>query len=161
YVDSGGLCGIHKYREAVCSTWFCRHNRAAAGRNFWLAMLNLLRAIERSLAWWCIDRSDLDVDARLALTSLEQRPQKLDRFALAGRARQAQRGLWGRYAGREAEFFKACAARVEGLGAADVLTIGGAPVGYLVRLVKELHGKLADPTLPERVLRGQQVLVQI
>jgi hypothetical protein len=35
YIDEqGGLCGIWKYRNSVCSTWFCRHVRGVAGESF-------------------------------------------------------------------------------------------------------------------------------
>ena len=52
YVEPTGSCGICKFRNAVCATWFCRHERGNVGLAFWTAMRNLLRLVEEEVALW-------------------------------------------------------------------------------------------------------------
>jgi hypothetical protein len=44
--EQGGLCGIWKYRNSICSTWFCKYVRGAVGKEFWETAKVLLQAIE-------------------------------------------------------------------------------------------------------------------
>ena len=49
----GGLCGIWRYRNSTCTTWFCKFNRGAVGLAFWTSLQQLLlAAIEQELSWW-------------------------------------------------------------------------------------------------------------
>lgn len=51
--EGGGLCGIWRHRNGVCATWFCKHDRGAAGQRFWHAVEALLSLVERELCHWC------------------------------------------------------------------------------------------------------------
>jgi hypothetical protein len=159
YVNDGGRCGIHQHRDGVCSTWFCKHNRAGSGRAFWTAIRNVFKVIERTLVWWAVDQSDLDAAARLAIVGMDQQVKQLDQFQISGVASPALRQhLWGNFAGREAEFFRGCAERVEALSWPEVLAIGGGVLAYQIRIAREAQARLADPRLPERVTRGTGVI---
>lgn len=50
--EAGGLCGIWRHRNAVCATWYCKHDRAATGQRFWRAAEALLTLVERELSHW-------------------------------------------------------------------------------------------------------------
>ncbi len=50
HLDPQGACGIWAHRNSVCSTWFCRHERGAYGEGFWVAIRELLGAVEKTLA---------------------------------------------------------------------------------------------------------------
>src|SRR4051812_46370615 len=54
YIEDGGLCGVWKHRNSVCTTWFCKHNRGAVGMVFWQSIQQLLSQVEEGLARWCI-----------------------------------------------------------------------------------------------------------
>ena len=58
YVEEGGRCGIWKHRNARCATWFCKHERGATGSRFWMAIKELLGAVEEGLATWCVSQLD-------------------------------------------------------------------------------------------------------
>jgi hypothetical protein len=77
--EDGGRCTIWRYREAVCTTYFCKHERGAVGERFWRALQRLLETIEGSLACWCV--LQLDVGAA-ALRSLF--PRSVDGTGLDG-----------------------------------------------------------------------------
>ena len=60
---SGDILGLffHNYpsftgqtRNAVCSTWFCKHERGAVGQRFWHAVRDLLIAVEERVALRCL-----------------------------------------------------------------------------------------------------------
>jgi Fe-S-cluster containining protein len=162
YVEAGGRCGIYAHRESTCSTWFCKHNRAASGLRFWDHMHQTLRLIERSLTFWCIDTGDLGIEAREAAATTEPKLRQLDQYAVGGIANRAiYARIWGHHVGREAEFYRGCARRVEALAWPQILALGGAQLAYHIRMLREIQANLADGKLPERVARGVSLLIQI
>src|SRR5688572_19665589 len=55
YIAEGGRCGIWKYRESVCSTWYCKFTKGSRGRDFWLRGLQpFLQAIDSVVAVHCV-----------------------------------------------------------------------------------------------------------
>lgn len=51
FVEDGHACGIWAHRNAVCATWFCRHDRGAVGQGTWVAARELFSAVELTLAF--------------------------------------------------------------------------------------------------------------
>jgi hypothetical protein len=150
----GGRCGIWRHRESTCATWFCKHVRGAVGNAFWRGALRpLLAAVEGALARWCLLELDLDVSAleRLARAEVEPVPSDLRRY----------RAQWGRWAGREVEFYRACGALVSPLAWADVLAVGGVEVRLRARLVEAAWERLLRTEAPARLVPGELRLVQI
>lgn len=142
YVDrEGGLCGIWRHRPAVCATWFCRHERGRVGRDFWMSARRLLAKVEDSLSVWCVLQSGISPSALEALLP-EEGERDLER-------------AWGAWRGREADYYKECAARVDALRWPDILRIGGASVEALAALSSEAFRKLRDVELPPAVAQGE------
>jgi hypothetical protein len=55
YIDEdGGICGIWRYRNSVCATYFCKYNRGGVGKSFWHALRDLLLKVEHDLGMWCL-----------------------------------------------------------------------------------------------------------
>lgn len=50
FVVEDGACGIWRYRNATCATWFCRFERGVLGYGFWQAIRKLLQGLETTLA---------------------------------------------------------------------------------------------------------------
>jgi hypothetical protein len=106
-----GRCTIWRHREAVCATFFCKHDAGAAGKAFWQALKAWLVHVERVLSAWAT--SGVAPDARepdvapgtMTLDDLEGRPPSEAEYA----------ALWGPWVGREETFYVACAERVRGL----------------------------------------------
>jgi hypothetical protein len=61
------------------------------------------------------------------------------------------RRLWGSWAGREAEFYQACARLVDGLTWQQVEEKCGPRVGILAELVRDAYAHLASSAIPERL----------
>jgi len=144
YLEEGGRCGVWRHRESTCATWFCKHDRGAVGRQFWREGLHrLLKAVEGALARWCVLELDPGSAALVRLVETTESGETIDEGQLDGAVDpRTYRTLWGRWAGREREFFEACAARVDDLGWEEVAGICGPDVRLFARLTREAYGQL-------------------
>jgi hypothetical protein len=162
YVDEGGgLCGIWRYRESVCATWHCKYVRGATGARFWNALQRWLSAVERDLAHWCL--LDLDVEADVIDRVFERRElnprEDLRPGELDGHEDRAD--LWGAWAPRKEEFYRACAARIEALSPSEVLARCSPRAWLMTRLVQSAHAMLRAKDVPTRLEAGQVQLVAL
>lgn len=159
YLDEGGgRCGVWRNRNAVCATWFCKHERGAIGLAFWFRLRDLLSAVEKSLAIWCVLESDLDaaaLDRLYRASDAADRPGSLTADDLDERAPADAQWVWGGWYGREREFYRECARRVDELSWSDVVRIGGAGVELLARVTRESFAALRAEQLPERLVPGK------
>lgn len=159
--EDGGLCGVWRHRESTCATWFCKHTRGATSKEFYKHLHQLLMGVERALAAWCALELDLDADALASLYEpyAAKMPRPMTGRDLDGEPDPAAlRRAWGRWLGREREYYAECARRVAALSWAEVAAIGGAPVHVFARLTRHAHARLLDDTVPEHLVAG---LVQI
>ncbi|MBI2900855.1 MAG: hypothetical protein HYY17_11780 [Planctomycetes bacterium] len=134
FLAEGGRCGIWRHRESTCATWFCKHVRGALGRTFWAALHGLLAAAETGLARFCVMEEDVGREALLHAVATQG-----ERAVPATR-----RVLWGRWAGREREYYRRCGARVASLSWDRIERICGVPLSIRVRLAREAYGDLVS-----------------
>jgi len=165
YVTSTGRCGIRHHRNAVCMTWYCKHVRGAVGRGFWRDTLeHLLGIVERNLAAWCITRLDIGVEALTELfgATTEARPALLSAAQLDNRPDPArQRRVWGKWFGREQEFYVQCARLVEPLSWQSVIDICGSQARIQADLTRNAYQRLLSAEVPSALKVGSFQLVQI
>jgi hypothetical protein len=159
YVDEqGGLCGIWKYRNSVCSTWFCKFVRGAVGREFCEATKHLLLTIELELSRWCAVQLDLQESALGLLLAPRLARGQLPTFTLEDIEDQVepdkQRQAWANWYGREREFYLACGELVRQLKWSDVSAICGPEVLVRSRLTKKAYLHLVADEIPERLQMG-------
>ncbi len=163
--EGGGRCGIWRHRNSVCATWFCKYERGAVGQIFWHRLLDLLLAVETSLALWGVLESDLDPGTLDSLFPEKRNPGTRESATaddLDGRTEPAlARRRWGRWFGREREFYRDCGTRVNPLGWKDVEQIGGAEVSIRARLVRKAFESLLSENVPERLETGTFQIVSV
>lgn len=116
--EGGGLCGIWRHREGVCATFFCKHTRGATGQRFWAALRELLKAVELALAGFCLGELGAGEED------------------------------WAGWEGREADFYRACAALVDPLPWARALELAGPVAASWARAVREAYAALVSADLP-------------
>jgi hypothetical protein len=87
FVSEGQLCGIWRHRNAICTTWYCRHERGVVGKGLWVAVRRFLTSLQRALSAYAMEQLLMDGDA---LT-------------------------WGSWEGRREAFYKACWEQVRDL----------------------------------------------
>lgn len=160
--DDGG-CGIWQHRPAVCATWFCKHERGALGAAMWQQLRDTFMAAERALAWWCLDQLGLPPDARRAAADAMD-AETLDAGALDAAAPALappplapahDAALWGTWAGRASEFYRACAELVAPLGWNAVERIGGAELAAHAAAARRAAAVHAELSLPGHLAAGR------
>lgn len=156
YIEEGGLCGVWRSRESTCATWFCKHERGALAKGFWVRLHRLLGIAERQVAGWCLMELDIGSDALAANFPYPHRPETpvtgADFDGAANPARQKL--LWGNWAGREREFYRAAERLVRPLSWTTITAIGGTELRTAAHLAQETYHKLTTPQLPARLRVG-------
>jgi hypothetical protein len=156
--DEGGRCGVWKHRASICATWYCKHARGETGRQFWKTLHQLLSAVEKNLARWCVLELEVGTDALRHLFPPpvpSRQPKAIDAHALDGVADPAEmRKLWGGWHGRVEEFYQSCARLVDALSWNEVRAIGGTELSVLTRLLLDAYSKLISDEIPERLKVG-------
>lgn len=157
YVEQGGQCGIWKHRDAVCSTYFCKHDRGAVGARVWQALTDLLLVVSEALSGHCVLELGLGEDAtrRFAARRSVARTDEPDPNELDGRRRQDHDRMWGDWRGREAEFYSACAGVVEAIAPAEALALAGARGRVFAVEAANAYRALASDEVPERLCVGE------
>jgi hypothetical protein len=162
YIDEGGgLCGIWRYRNSVCSTYHCKFVRGAVGRDFWNRLRQLLATVEEGVERWCLSVLDIGVDALACLFNADlgtpAEKSRLSASLLDGLVDSAlYHRLWGQaWIDREREFYIAAANAVQSLTWSDVTTICGAKLQLHSRLTRDAYHKLIADALPEYLRPGE------
>lgn len=155
YETDGGSCTIWAYREADCSTFFCKYDGGADGQAFWRRFRLWLAAVERTLVQYAIRevgtpemRNPPPYREYMTLEELEDRPPKDARY----------RDDWDAYAGREEEFYIAaweCVSALDANRAAALL----APSAAERANAEAAHDNLAAPSLPDQLSLNPQTRV--
>lgn len=166
YLDEqGGLCGIWRHRNAICTTWFCKHARGDVGHQFWLTLRDLLREVENDLTQWCALELGIAPAVIRELDQLETRGETIRLLEVE----QAQpelstatlKKIWGTWYGRENAYYLECARQVAALSWSEVLAICGPTVQTLARLTHQAHAQLLSDSVPERLRPGKFKLVSM
>jgi len=166
FVERTQGCGIWESRNAVCSTWFCRHERGAAGQGVWHAVRDLLIAAEEQVARHCLDRAELPdvqvgavLDHRAALREAVRQANDGDVAGVDGEGRygeddaspQWSARMWGDWQGREEEWFAGCAEVAGALDAGQLAALLDDD-GRGVDAVARRRAVLAARTVPDRLV---------
>jgi hypothetical protein len=141
---AGGLCGIWRHRNAVCATWFCKHERGAVGKRYWDAMLQVLTTVERHLSLWAA--------AELGESVEDLGPALLPYYATMFGT--VSSGWTESCAGGPSEFYRAAAKLVKALAWSQVQEIGGPELALVLGRLRAAYGALQSVELPDRLRLG-------
>jgi Fe-S-cluster containining protein len=111
---SGGLCGIYRYRNGVCSTFFCHFDQGSAGERFWESLQTLVVQVELALGQWALTEVGFDVPAYIARMNRMAPAVASTVAANRGWSVKARREAWGKDFGRELAIYAACAEKIRG-----------------------------------------------
>jgi hypothetical protein len=164
YLDrEGGQCGIWRHRNAICTTWFCKHSRGKRGEDFWKALALMLTEAEKVLLRHCVLELDVGVDAlRVLFPHPHDEGQGAALDDLDERVNEARyRAAWGNWYGREEAFYVAAAEIVRPLRWADVTRIGGSELALRARIATGAYVSLVSHALPERAKVGELGIVSM
>jgi hypothetical protein len=159
YDTSSGGCGVWRHRNAICATYFCKHDRGALGRRFWNELGKLFTRVEEELAVHCVLELGFGEEAIRRLVGRvcpeAGRPAEIDPGETDGERAAGYRELWGAWDGREAELYAACAAIVGRLSWSDALAIAGARARLQAAEVANAYRALASDHIPAALRLGQ------
>jgi Fe-S-cluster containining protein len=148
YIREGGKCGIWRFRESVCATFFCKHAAGKTSHEFWTAYKMVLIHIERALSRYALKSVDPEVVEpslplnKLTLEDLEDRPPLEESYA----------SWWRAWVGREEEFYRACARAVEGLTKEAVFALIDDEEGRTrLAAMKEAYQAVTRPRLADKL----------
>ena len=122
FVEETKGCAIWQTRNAVCSTWFCKHERGAVSQRFWHAVRDLLIAAEERSAYLCLIEGGIPNEQVSAV--LGHRAAVRETVARANSGEVAHEiapddesadwyaRMWGDWAGREEDWFLRAAEHV-------------------------------------------------
>jgi Fe-S-cluster containining protein len=149
--EGGGLCSIWKYRESVCSTYFCKYVAGADGRRFWMSLKSYLTLIEIQLARYATlqiypkyivdEKHPGDSTTRLAPEDLEDGPAPAKNYA----------SWWGTWSGLEKEFYIECHRVISSLTAKDVERIVGLDGEISLTKLQNKHEAMSSSKIPDRL----------
>ena len=156
FIKNTGGCGIWRHRESTCTTYFCKHERGATGKAFWLALQALLRTVETTLARHAVVELDPGIEALEALfPPLEPETRNLSAEDLDGTVDPVvARRRWGSWAGRERDFFRQSARLIAPLRWDQILAIGGNALRLKALLAVKAFERLRSQQLPNRLEPG-------
>ena len=151
--DGGGTCTVWQYRDSVCSTYFCKFQDGKPGYQFWLSMKEYVSFVEGALAILsaqAVDRTlpqPLADATQLTLEDLEDLPP----------TEQLYSSLWGKWVGREEEFYLACYRYVAEMSPREFtekLDRNQMGIARIAELEKRLDVIEHRTVLPERLVRA-------
>jgi hypothetical protein len=161
YEPQGGLCTIWRYREAVCSTYFCKYVAGADGRKFWITLKTWLALSEIQLSRYALlqllpdyvllakDKADTS-GGPLTVEDLDDKPLPDMEYA----------ELWGPWVGREAEFYRACFESVRALSSDEFDNLMGLDGIVEQAILKRHHEAAVQPGLPRALKLNPSATVQ-
>jgi hypothetical protein len=165
YIEDSARCGIWRHRGSTCATWFCKHVRGAVGRDFWRTSLErLLNVLERDIAQWCVLEMGLGGKAldELFGTDAEAAANSLTREHLDNRCDPVrQRRIWGKWYGRERDFFIQCARLVDPLTWAQSLERCGPEARIYAEFTRRAYERLVSDEIPSALQVGSVQLVRM
>ncbi|MBN1946661.1 MAG: hypothetical protein JW797_13385 [Bradymonadales bacterium] len=151
-------CGIHPYRDHVCATYFCKHDRSMLDLDFWLSVRAMFRTAKKALATRCVLELCPDSEVLDLLFLSDGMPSKVRGRQLSAwidsdghLSADTSRRLWGRWYGKEEEFFALCGDRVKALGWKEVRALAGPGLAVLEHRARKALARLQHPDIPPRL----------
>ena len=157
YETNGGLCTVWPMREAVCSMYYCKHDRGADGAEFWSALKAYLVELRNGLMAHVLLELDFAPERVFAGESQPLGAEGIDGTQPLARQEQA---LWGEWLGRERELFSRAHDIVSGLDEAALLEVGGVRLRARLASLENAYPAAFQPTLPPLLRRNPALVVR-
>jgi Fe-S-cluster containining protein len=158
YEKEKGNCTVWKFREAVCSTYFCKSVSGQDGKKFWNTLKMYLLHVQDCLLWYCMHRLNVDTekmwDYLNAYNTESLTPEELDEIAMP---EDLYRGLWGDWTGREQEFYLESFRLVRELSNSEFEEVGGITQQIMVDLLRKRHRQVVTPEIPAVLVQNPEM----
>ena len=168
YNDRAGGCSIWEYRNAICSTWYCRYQAGFLGERFWQGVKEYLEDLEANLYRYAMSRLGIDSGVIIGEPYLKIDPGrgKPTFFPDAGDldrtppSREASEQLWGKWDGDQEGFYRRCHAEIgAAAGPALARDLMGFEENYRIDDLRQRLDRMLSSDVPLRLRRGDRVAV--
>jgi hypothetical protein len=155
FVHESGNCSVWKYRETVCTTYYCKSIAGQEGKKFWASVNAYLTHAQDTLNLYAITILQLDVNSIiehmknqnvevLEVSDLEESPLPEEEYSK----------LWGEWAGREMEFYKRSFEIIESLTPQKFEEICGLYQRVFLMALEQKRIEIIDPKIPDVLVRN-------
>ncbi|MFL5813939.1 MAG: hypothetical protein ACJ763_10215 [Bdellovibrionia bacterium] len=152
FEETHGLCTIWRYREAVCSTFFCKYERGADGRKFWSDLKSYLSLSEIQLSRYVLlELFPEFIREERHRSSTPGGTLSLEELEGAAPPESEYRRLWGPWLGREEEFYIQSFEQVQNLEREKFEQILGLDARIWEMQLEKSSDAVIRPRLPERL----------
>ena len=149
FVAEGGLCSIWKFRDSMCSTYFCKSVAGKQGSTFWNVLHNYLNQVQETLCWYVLDSLHCDIQSVWDYVHNRQNddltPEDLDEIPPD---EETYRKLWGDWFGREEDFYRECYRLVEALTKEEFDRQGGIDQRISLKRLQNAQNDVVHPKIP-------------
>lgn len=154
---SEGMCTVWHYREAVCATYYCKHDQGEDGRSFWMALRDYLLELSQALTTHAMLELGFDPEEALAARSKEITSEELDRAPLPAAVYRAR---WRHYAGREEAYYCDAHVLIAQLTREQVEALAGVRLRARLQHLTALYHALREPLVPLQLKRNPRLFVE-
>jgi hypothetical protein len=148
-----GRCSVWRYREAVCTTWFCKHNSGQDGLAFWQQLRDYLLGTQSILCVYVLRTLGFDVDR---ITDSTASDSELDERGLddAPPEDAAYAALWHDWIGREEQLYRAAYDLLRAVDRETFERLAGIRHQLELDRLGKRHREMQYPALPAALLRN-------
>jgi Fe-S-cluster containining protein len=154
-----GLCSIYPFWNATCNTWFCKYNAGHDGQKFWIALLRYLGHVEKVLTQYVAYKMGFEA-RHIILPKTDMEPWTESDFDDQPPDLKIYEKQWGKWAGREEEFYKETYGLILDLSRDDFDRIAGITQEILLKNLEDKHRDLIHPILPKILRRNPKLVVE-
>lgn len=159
YVHEAGSCSIWKYRDSMCSTYFCKTVAGNEGQNFWKVLRTYLGHAEGSLCWYPLYKMNWDVESTwdyfYDIESSTLQPEDLDETPPPD---DVYKKIWGDWVGREEEFYRESYRIVSELTRDEFDRIVGITGNVILNWLKDKYKDVMSPKIPAVLFKNPQLI---
>ena len=130
YMD--GNCGIWKYRNAICSTYFCHYFKGFTGKLFWDDVRDFIQFVEDSVSQYCCYELGIPVDYIKNNTTNFFINVRKAKWVLATKSTLSDDDIWGEWLHKKRQFFIECHALASQLTLDQLIALN--PTKYNIQL---------------------------
>jgi hypothetical protein len=143
------LCSIWKFRDSMCSTYFCKSVAGKQGLKFWDVFHSYLNQVQDILSWYALDSLNCDVHAIWEYVNSRQNDDlTADDLDDIPTDEETYRYLWGSWFGREEEFYRECFRVVQGLTKEEFERQAGIIQKVFLKRLQDARNNVVNPKIP-------------
>jgi hypothetical protein len=150
-------CTIWPYRNAVCCTWFCKHESGRDGQKFWLALRNYIQNTEETLSYYALHFMGWD-PGKIMLTKSSDKSLDVPDIDERPPDKKTYDTMWGDRVGREEDFYKEAYRIIAAVTPKVYQQLGGISQKVLLKEFKKKYALLQSPKLPEKLTRNPKII---